>query len=247
MAPQNYRASGDVSTASRHDKGHAFIRYFAFDKPGTFNWAHNASRNGIFVRRSLDWGKTWEPKRGGQSASTPPFRRFPLKTSPISCRTGLRAICRKSIRGLYPMDSDRLGDPSVAFHRRWTNLVRTHRTRPPFRLAARRQRSRRRIRGCGVDQFFQSAIRIGIIGDFEPAYDSHFATNAALYDAATKLKVPVELRGLPTPSLEGPDAKKLWARRDGLFASPGSPYKSFNGMLRGIEFARSQNWPFVGT
>jgi CTP synthase (UTP-ammonia lyase) len=91
------------------------------------------------------------------------------------------------------------------------------------------------------------AIRIGIMGDFEPAYHSHFATNAALYDAATKLKVPLELRWLPTPSLEGPDAKKLLARWDGLIASPGSPYKSFNGMLRGIEFARSQNWPFVGT
>jgi hypothetical protein len=65
------------------------------------------------------------------------------------------------------------------------------------------------------------AIRIGIMGDFEPAYHSHFATNAALYDAATKLKVPLELRWLPTPSLEGPDAKKLLARWDGLIASPG--------------------------
>ena len=36
-------------------------------------------------------------------------------------------------------------------------------------------------------------------------------------------------------------------RFDGLFASPGSPYRSFAGMLRGIEFARSRNWPFVGT
>jgi hypothetical protein len=35
-------------------------------------------------------------------------------------------------------------------------------------------------------------IRIGIIGDFEPTYHSHFATNAALYDAATKLTVPLE-------------------------------------------------------
>jgi hypothetical protein len=45
-------------------------------------------------------------------------------------------------------------------------------------------------------------IRVGIMGDFEPAYHSHFATNAALYDAATKLKVPLEVRWLPTPSLE---------------------------------------------
>ena len=35
----------------------------------------------------------------------------------------------------------------------------------------------------------RDAFRVGIIGDFEPAYHSHFATNAALSDAATKLKV----------------------------------------------------------
>jgi CTP synthase (UTP-ammonia lyase) len=90
-------------------------------------------------------------------------------------------------------------------------------------------------------------IRIGIMGDFEPAYHSHFATNAALYDAATKLKVPLEVRWLPTPSLDGPAAGKILRRWDGLIASPGSPYKSFTGMLRGIEFARTHDWPFAGT
>ena len=68
------------------------------------------------------------------------------------------------------------------------------------------------------------AIRIGIIGDFEPAYHSHFATNAALYDAATKLKVPLELRWPPTPSLEGPDAKNSWRVGTGLSRPPGVNY-----------------------
>lgn len=90
-------------------------------------------------------------------------------------------------------------------------------------------------------------IRIGVIGDFEPAYHSHFATNAALYDAATKLKTLLELRWLPTASVESAGAEKILQRWDGLIASPGSPYKSFAGMLRGIEFARERNWPFVGT
>jgi len=90
-------------------------------------------------------------------------------------------------------------------------------------------------------------IRIGIIGDFEPSYHSHFATNAALYDAATKLKVPLEVRWLPTPTLEEAAVEKVLRRCDGLIASPGSPYKSFTGMLRGIEFARTRDWPFVGT
>ena len=90
-------------------------------------------------------------------------------------------------------------------------------------------------------------VRIGIIGDFEPAYHSHFATNAALYDAAAKVKMPIELRWLPTPSLDAPAADKILRRFDGLVASPGSPYASFSGMLHGIEFARTRDWPFVGT
>jgi hypothetical protein len=58
--PKNYRVSGDVSVAF-DNQGHAFICYIAFDKLGTFNyWAHGATRNGLFVRRSLDGGKTWE-------------------------------------------------------------------------------------------------------------------------------------------------------------------------------------------
>ena len=62
VAPANYRVSGDVSAVYGKD-GHAFICYIAFDKLGTFNyWARNATRNGVFVRRSLDGGKTWDAK-----------------------------------------------------------------------------------------------------------------------------------------------------------------------------------------
>ncbi len=58
-APKNYVVSGDVSVTF-DDKGHAFLCYIAFDKLGTENyWAHDATRNGIFVRRSDDGGKTW--------------------------------------------------------------------------------------------------------------------------------------------------------------------------------------------
>jgi hypothetical protein len=55
-----YRVSGDVSVVF-DNKGHAIICYMAFDKLGTYNyWGHNSSRNGLYVRRSLDGGKTWE-------------------------------------------------------------------------------------------------------------------------------------------------------------------------------------------
>ncbi|HEX3685578.1 MAG TPA: sialidase family protein [Bryobacteraceae bacterium] len=58
--PTGYRIAGDVSTAF-DSLGHVFLCYLAFDHLGTPQyWAHNAGRNGIFVRRSLDAGKTWE-------------------------------------------------------------------------------------------------------------------------------------------------------------------------------------------
>jgi len=61
-APPDYKVSGDVSVA--YDVlGHAILCYIAFDKLGTPQyWAHNATRNGVFCRRSLDGGKTWESK-----------------------------------------------------------------------------------------------------------------------------------------------------------------------------------------
>jgi hypothetical protein len=59
-APKDYKISGDVSI-SFDAAGHAILCYIAFDKLGTSQyWAHGATRNGIFVRRSLDAGQTWE-------------------------------------------------------------------------------------------------------------------------------------------------------------------------------------------
>ena len=56
----DWKVQGDV-TATFDNHGHAFLCYLAFDHLGTTSyWAHGAGRNGIFVRRSLDGGKTWE-------------------------------------------------------------------------------------------------------------------------------------------------------------------------------------------
>jgi CTP synthase (UTP-ammonia lyase) len=91
------------------------------------------------------------------------------------------------------------------------------------------------------------AVRIGILGDFNADFRSHQATNDALQHAAHKLNITVESEWLPTPSLLAPTAEKTLESFDGLWASPGSPYKSFDGMLKGIEFARRRDWPFLGT
>jgi CTP synthase (UTP-ammonia lyase) len=91
------------------------------------------------------------------------------------------------------------------------------------------------------------AVRIGILGDFNPEFRSHHATPDSLQHAARKLDLKVESEWIPTPSLIGSDAEKVLESFDGLWAAPGSPYKSFDGMLKGIEFARRRDWPFLGT
>jgi hypothetical protein len=62
VKPPQYRMSGDVSTVF-DNKGHALIGCIAFNQLGSFNyWGHGATKNGIYVRRSLDGGKVWEPQ-----------------------------------------------------------------------------------------------------------------------------------------------------------------------------------------
>jgi CTP synthase (UTP-ammonia lyase) len=92
-----------------------------------------------------------------------------------------------------------------------------------------------------------NAVRIGILGDFNIEFRSHHATNDSLQHAAAKLELKVESQWIPTPSLLEPGAQKTLESYDALWASPGSPYKSFDGMLKGIEFARKRDWPFLGT
>ena len=91
------------------------------------------------------------------------------------------------------------------------------------------------------------AVRIGILGDFNPEFRSHHATNDALQHAAHKVKLAVKSEWLPTLSLTEAGAEKTLEGFDGLWAAAGSPYKSFDGMLKGIEFARRRDWPFIGT
>src|SRR5260370_11582389 len=90
-------------------------------------------------------------------------------------------------------------------------------------------------------------VRIGILGDFNPDFRSHHASNDSLQHAARKLQLEVESAWLATPSLLEAGAAATLDSFDGLLASPGSPYKSFDGMLKGIEFARVHDRPFLGT
>jgi len=86
-----------------------------------------------------------------------------------------------------------------------------------------------------------SASRIGIIGDFDPRNPTHGCTNDAILHAAELLGVVIEPVWLPT------DEPAHYGTFQGLLGSPGSPYKSFDGALTAIRYARENRIPFLGT
>ena len=89
-------------------------------------------------------------------------------------------------------------------------------------------------------------VRIGIIGDYNPDFRPHQATDAAIHHAANYLGLTAAVEWLPTPLLaHAPDAQLR--RFDALWCAPGSPYQSMAGALQSIRFAREQRWPFIGT
>jgi len=89
-------------------------------------------------------------------------------------------------------------------------------------------------------------LSIGLIGDYSPSVPAHVAIPKALDLAAKALGCAVQPEWLPTEQLVGDVAERL-AAFDALWCVPASPYVSMDGALRGIQFAREQGRPFLGT
>ena len=86
--------------------------------------------------------------------------------------------------------------------------------------------------------------RIGLVGDYDATVPAHQAIPLALWLAGKALGAPVEFRWLPTDAIVG-DA--TLAPFDALWCVPASPYRSMEGALHAIRFARTQPLPFLGT
>lgn len=89
-------------------------------------------------------------------------------------------------------------------------------------------------------------VRIAVIGDFNPESHSHRAINAALDHAAAHLGLQIKHSWISTTEIQS-NANEILTSFDGIWTTPGSPYKSKEGVLHAIEFARTRDWPFVGT
>ena len=86
-------------------------------------------------------------------------------------------------------------------------------------------------------------IKVGVVGDFNAAFESHQATGESVRMAGRSLGVETTVGWLPTTEV----SEARLCGYDAIWASPGSPYRSFEGMLEAIRFAREQQRPFLGT
>ena len=88
-------------------------------------------------------------------------------------------------------------------------------------------------------------LRIGLIGDHDPAVTAHRAVPLALSRAAAATGLAVEPRWLGTAALAG-DASAATAC-DGLWAVPATPYANGEAAIAAIRHARETGIPFLGT
>ena len=86
-------------------------------------------------------------------------------------------------------------------------------------------------------------MRIAVVGDYNVSFESHPATTAALLLAGENLRLNVAVEWVPTPAV----TDERLGTYDGIWAAPGSPYESFDGMLHAIRFARERGKPMVAT
>jgi len=81
---------------------------------------------------------------------------------------------------------------------------------------------------------------IGVVGDFNPKNPTHRFTNEAL----DHVRLPFEW--VPTDAIEDEPEKRL-AAYHGIWIAPASPYRSMDGALAAIRYARERGVPLVGT
>jgi CTP synthase (UTP-ammonia lyase) len=88
------------------------------------------------------------------------------------------------------------------------------------------------------------AIRVGLVGDHDDRITAHRAIPQALQQVSQRLDTPLDFEWIASDSAM--ELERL-ARFDALWCVPGSPYRSMEGALRAIRFARERRVPFLGT
>lgn len=94
---------------------------------------------------------------------------------------------------------------------------------------------------------FAMTPKLAIIGDFDPAFVPHRATNSAIRHAEATLGLRVEEHWFATPEINPRAVSKLLTDFAAILVAPGSPYQNMDGALAAIRYAREQAVPLLGT
>ncbi|AZZ36748.1 hypothetical protein CIK05_08070 [Bdellovibrio sp. qaytius] len=88
-------------------------------------------------------------------------------------------------------------------------------------------------------------LNIAVLGDYDETSISHQCISNALRLAGNKLLIETQMTWIETKDLV--DVNHLLEKFNGIWVTPGSPYKNRNGVLEAIKFARLNNIPYIGT
>lgn len=90
--------------------------------------------------------------------------------------------------------------------------------------------------------------RLAIVGDFDPTLPPHRATNDAVAHTASAAGLDVAVTWVPTLDLAvdmAPEA--VLGGCDGIWIAPCSPYRSLDGAVAAVRYARERGVPLLGT
>ncbi|PHR72282.1 MAG: hypothetical protein COA66_06080 [Arcobacter sp.] len=86
-------------------------------------------------------------------------------------------------------------------------------------------------------------VKIAIIGDYNEKVTAHICISQAFSLSYNKTQIDVDFSWIDTRRVNIKHLKKF----DAIWCAPSSPYKSMQGVLNAINFARTNNVPFLGT
>jgi CTP synthase (UTP-ammonia lyase) len=89
------------------------------------------------------------------------------------------------------------------------------------------------------------AVRVTVLIDLPAGHQYHRATLAALRHASDQRGIPIEVRVVPTDTIDDPS--RIAAAGSAVIIGPGSPYRDPEAAHAVVREARERNIPLVGT
>lgn len=87
------------------------------------------------------------------------------------------------------------------------------------------------------------ALRIAILGEYQPTFEPHIATDVAIAHSCAKLNCEIEGHWVSTEDISA----SLFENHAGIWVAPGSPYRNMDKTLWAIRYARENKIPCLGT